>query len=111
MDFRLEWVKSKVTKYFGLKSDKYFHDMLSNSDDLEDQLYSFLDDDIVAQDESQKRFFYVYKDSFETLVEEEILVPEIGKKLIYSFQLEFFASFLTHDCKIYSITTHNKMNN
>ncbi|XP_045466201.1 dynein axonemal heavy chain 10 [Harmonia axyridis] len=80
MDFRLEWVKSKILKYFGLKSEKYFNDMLSNVDDLEDQIYSFLDDDIVAQDESQRRFFYVYKESFETLIEEEILVPEIVRK-------------------------------
>lgn len=76
-DFRRDWVKNKVTKYFGLPSDNYFEEMLENTDDLEDKLAAYLDDDFMYQEEN-KRFFYVYKTSYEKLIEEEIMVAEKG---------------------------------
>lgn len=76
-DFRRDWVKNKVTKFFGLSSGHYFEEMLENTDDLEDKLASYLDDDFMYQEEN-KRFFYVYKTSYEKLIEEEIMVAEKG---------------------------------
>lgn len=78
-DFRRDWIKNRVTQLFGLESGDYFEEMLAKSDDLEDQLASFLDDDFLKKDESLKRFFYVFRTSYEKLVDEEILVPEVGK--------------------------------
>lgn len=80
-DFRREWVKNTVTRVFGLSSGHYFEDMMASGDDLEDRLSSYLEDDQLDQElsTSNDRFFYIYRTSFEKLVEKEILVPEIGK--------------------------------
>lgn len=80
-DFRREWVKNTVTRVFGLSSGHYFEDMMASADDLEDRLSSYLEDDQLDQElsTSNDRFFYIYRTSFEKLVEKEILVPEIGK--------------------------------
>lgn len=77
-DLRREWIKQKVTTIFGLNSDSYFEEMMSNTEDLEDKLTAFLDDDFFARD-PHRSFFYIYKTSHEKLVEEEILVAEKGK--------------------------------
>lgn len=79
-DFRRNWIKNRVIKFFGLESGKYFEDMMNQNEDLEYLLASFLDDDFLKNDETGKRLFYIYKSSFEKLIDEEILVPEIGKK-------------------------------
>nr|XP_023021939.1 uncharacterized protein LOC111510260 [Leptinotarsa decemlineata] len=79
IDFRREWVKKKFTKFFGLNSNKYFEEMIENSDDLDDKLSSYLEDDYLTPEEN-KVFFYVYKTSHEKLVEEEIMVAEKVKK-------------------------------
>ncbi|XP_015836813.2 dynein axonemal heavy chain 10 [Tribolium castaneum] len=79
-DFRRDWVKNSVTKYFGLDSGEYFEKMMAQNDDLEYQLSSFLDDDFLKKDEAHRRLFYIYKTSYEKLVDEEIMVPEIVKK-------------------------------
>lgn len=78
VDYRREWVKKKVTTIFRLKSDSYFEEMMSNNEDLEDKLASYLDDDFFARD-GHKEYFYVFKTSHEKLIDEEILVPQIGK--------------------------------
>lgn len=78
-DFRRDWVKNSVTKYFGLDSGEYFEEMMAQNDELEYQLTSFLDDDFLKKDEAYRRLFYIYKTSYEKLVDEEIMVPEIGK--------------------------------
>lgn len=77
-DFRREWVKNTVTKFFGLSSDSYFEEMMMNSDDLEDKLAFYLDDNFLEQDDN-RQFLFIYKTAHEKLVEEEILVPETGK--------------------------------
>lgn len=85
IDYRREWIKDRVVKYLGLPEGNYFNDMLSADDgELEDKLDIFLDDDIVQPDENYKKFFYVYKTAYDKLVEEEILVPEIGKLYLFS---------------------------
>ncbi|KAL1513082.1 hypothetical protein ABEB36_002553 [Hypothenemus hampei] len=80
-DFRREWIKNTVTRVLGLSSGHYFEDMMASSDELEDRMSSYLDDDQLDQELSvhNNRFFYVYRTSFEKLVEKEILVPEIVK--------------------------------
>lgn len=80
-DFRREWVKNTITKVFGLSSGDYFENMMTSADELEDKLSSYLEDDLLDQELSStnNRFFYVFRTSFEKLVEKEILVPEIGK--------------------------------
>ncbi|XP_060518939.1 LOW QUALITY PROTEIN: dynein axonemal heavy chain 10 [Cylas formicarius] len=52
--------------------------MMLNGDNLEDKLSSYLEDDLLDQeiDSFNKRFFYVYKTSYEKLIEREILVPK-----------------------------------
>ncbi|XP_066245712.1 dynein axonemal heavy chain 10 isoform X2 [Euwallacea similis] len=81
-DFRREWVKDTVTKVLGLNSGHYFEDMMANTEELEDKMTSYLEDDQLDQELSvnNKRFFYVYRTTYEKLVEKEILVPEIVKK-------------------------------
>jgi hypothetical protein len=80
VDFRREWVKNSVTRFFGLDSGEYFEAMLAQNDELEYQLTSFLDDDFLKKDETYRRLLYIYKTSYEKLVDEEIMVPEIGEK-------------------------------
>ncbi|KAF7265371.1 hypothetical protein GWI33_021219 [Rhynchophorus ferrugineus] len=81
-DFRREWIKNTVTKFLGLNSGHYFEDMLANTDELEDKLSSYLEDDVLDQELGafNRRFFFVYRTSYEKLVEKEILVAEIVKK-------------------------------
>ncbi|KAH1015210.1 dynein axonemal heavy chain 10 [Dendroctonus ponderosae] len=81
-DFRREWVKNTITKVFGLSSGDYFENMMTSADELEDKLSSYLEDDLLDQELSNtsNRFFYVFRTSFEKLVEKEILVPEIVRK-------------------------------
>lgn len=75
-DYRLEWIKDKVTEYFGLNSGRYFDAMLeANDGELEDQMNSLLDDEIPDVD-SERRLFYVYKIKYERLVDVEIQVME-----------------------------------
>ncbi|KAJ8963303.1 hypothetical protein NQ318_018772, partial [Aromia moschata] len=78
-DFRKDWVKKKVTKFFGLKSEQYFEEMMATSEELEDKLDSLLDDDFLPQGEG-RRFFYVYKTTYEKLVEEQIMVAQKVEK-------------------------------
>lgn len=87
VDYRREWIKQQVVSYLGLPSGDYFEDMLSANDgELEFLLDAFLDEDVIAQNESHKRFFYVYRTTYEKLVDEEIMVPEIGTCLSSSIQ-------------------------
>lgn len=82
-DYRREWVKLRVTDCLGLPSESYFEDLMAANDgELEDLLTMFLDDDIIDQTDSHKKFFYVYRTPYEKLVDEEILVPEIGSYVI-----------------------------
>lgn len=79
IDYRREWIKEKVIHYLGLPEGNYFSDMLAADEgELESKFDMFLDDDIVDIQESHKKFFYVYKTAYDKLVEEEVLVPEIG---------------------------------
>lgn len=79
VDFRREWIKEQVVRYLGLPDGSYFDDMLAADDgELEEKLDAFLDDDILLPSEAYKKFFYVYKIAYDKLVEEEIMVPEIG---------------------------------
>lgn len=78
VDYRREWIKEKITKYLGLPDGTYFDDMLAANDgELEEKLDMFLDDDIMLPDESHKKFYF-YRTTYEKLVDEEILVAEIG---------------------------------
>ncbi|XP_066140827.1 dynein axonemal heavy chain 10 [Euwallacea fornicatus] len=78
-DFRREWVKNTVTRVLGLNSGHYFEDMMASSEELENKMTSYFEDDQLDQELSvnNKRFFYVYRTTYEKLVEKEILVPEI----------------------------------
>lgn len=90
-DYRREWIKQKVTRYLGLPSDSYFEDLMAANDgELEYLLDIFLDDDIITQHESHKKFFYVYRIPYEKLVDEEILVPEIGRHIFYRINTHYF---------------------
>ncbi|KAI4469012.1 dynein heavy chain [Holotrichia oblita] len=80
MDFRREWLKEKVCHSLGLDGDRYFEEMLAaGEDELDDQLSTFLEDDI-KEEESEKKLFYVYRTAYDRLVDKEILVPEVVKK-------------------------------
>lgn len=79
VDYRREWIKQKIMNYLGIPSGSYFEDMLAENDgELEYSLDVFLDEDILAQHESYKKFFYVYRTVYQKFVDEERLVPEIG---------------------------------
>lgn len=80
VDYRREWIKERVVQFLGLPEGSYFDDMLAADDgELEDKLDAFLDDDILQIRDSHKKLFFVYKTSYEKLVDEEILVPQIGR--------------------------------
>lgn len=89
-DFRREWLKNTVTKVFGLSSGHYFEDMMDSADELEDRLSSYLEDDLMDHElyNFNNRFFYIYKTTFEKLIEKEILVAEIGKLLVIVLSLK-----------------------
>lgn len=76
VDFRREWVKKKTLKMLGLKDDSYFNNMLASSQDLDEKLSLFLDDDFLRDED--REIFCIYKFSDEKLIEEEIMVPQIG---------------------------------
>lgn len=79
MDFRREWLKEKVCHSLGLDGDRYFDEMVAaGEDELDDQLSTFLEDDI-KEEESEKKLFYIYRTAYDRLVDKEILVPEVGK--------------------------------
>lgn len=81
MDYRREWVKDRVLKMTGLDSHQYFEDLMSANDgELDDKLLAFLDDDVPPTDPVANKLFYVYRVPYEKLVEEEILVAEVGKR-------------------------------
>lgn len=87
VDYRREWIKERVVQYLGLPDGSYFDDMLAAEDgELEEKLDTFLDDDILLTTDAHKKIFFVYKSSYEKLVDEEILVPEIGR--FYTVLLE-----------------------
>lgn len=88
LDYRRDWVVKTITKMFGLNSSHYFEEMVSNDEELEDALASFLDDDLMATTDLHKRLFYIYKTSYEKLVEEEIMVPEIGA-ISFKYSINF----------------------
>ncbi|KAF2892470.1 hypothetical protein ILUMI_13689 [Ignelater luminosus] len=80
-DHRREWVKDRVTKFLGLNSGDYFEDMMAaNEGELEEQLTSFLDDDLFQHSGIENKLFYFYRTSYDRLFEEEILVPQIVPK-------------------------------
>lgn len=79
VDFRREWVKKKTLKMLGLKDDCYFNNMLASSQDLDEKLSSFLDDDFLRDED--REILCIYKFSDEKLIEEEIMVPQTGKSI------------------------------
>ncbi|CAH2011047.1 unnamed protein product [Acanthoscelides obtectus] len=84
IDFRREWVKRKVTKYFGLPNDSWFEYMMANTDDLEDNLASYLDDDFFADGGSRRQIFYVFKTKRDKIIEEEVVEEVTGKFLQFT---------------------------
>lgn len=88
-DNRRNWLAKTVTKMFGLNSTNYFEEMVSNNEELEDALTSYLDDDLIKTTDFHKSLFYVYKTSYEKLVEEEIMVPEIGTLFTNKISVKF----------------------
>lgn len=95
MDHRREWIKDRILKMTGLDADEYFEDLMSaNDSELDDRLAAFLDDDIQPTDPIAERLFYVYRVPYEKLVEEEIMVAEIGK-----FSVSIYACFLITVCR------------
>ncbi|KAJ8973386.1 hypothetical protein NQ317_012102 [Molorchus minor] len=71
-DYRRDWVKKLVTKCFGFTSDHYFEEMMATSEELEDTLESYLDDDFLPQNED-RRFFLFEKPK-----------PEIGESVEFA---------------------------
>lgn len=91
VDFRRNWIKERVVQYLGLPDGSYFDDMLAAEDgELEEKLDIFLEDDILLQSDAHKKIFFAYKTSYEKLVDEEILVPEIGRLFIFKLNLYGF---------------------
>lgn len=84
-DFRREWVKKKALTMLGLEDEIFFNAMLERSEDLEEKLSSFLEDDIIHDEDRQ--IFCIYKTSHEKLVEEEIMVAHKGKS--FHFNISF----------------------
>ncbi|CAH1279940.1 unnamed protein product [Diabrotica balteata] len=80
-DYRREWIKNRITTFFGLPSCDYFEEMMTNKEELEEQFSSFLDDTVDTNE--RKAFFFLYKTSYEKLVDEEILVPQKGKTEVF----------------------------
>lgn len=79
-DFRREWIKQKVTDYFGLDSFDQFEEMMANEDnELEYELSNFLDEELDSETDSKKRIFYVYRTFYDKFIDQEIIVPEVGK--------------------------------
>lgn len=88
MDYRREWIKDRVLQMTGLDSHQYFEDLMeANDGELDDQLLSFLDDDVHPTDSSANKFFYVYRVPYEKLAEEEIMAAEVGtlKLILYQY--------------------------
>lgn len=80
IDYRRLWIKDRILTLVGLEAEEYFDDLMAANDgELDDKLEAFLDDDIFRTDEVDKKLFYVYRMPLERLVDEEILVAEIGK--------------------------------
>ncbi|CAH1165598.1 unnamed protein product [Phyllotreta striolata] len=71
VDFRLEWIKARVLKMLNLQGSQYFQEMLAKCEELEYELTQFLDEHHKTVTQG---FFYLYKTSYEKLVEEEIQV-------------------------------------
>lgn len=93
-DHRREWIKDRVTKFLGLNSGDYFEDMMvANDGELEEQLTSFLDDDLLQHSVIQNKLFYFYRTSYDRLFEEEILVPQIGMLEMFRLLQNLFKVF------------------
>lgn len=59
---------------------KLFDDALAeDSGHLWDQMISFLDDRTSGPHDVTTRLFFLYKTYYEKIVQEEVLVPEMGK--------------------------------
>lgn len=79
-DFRIEWMKWKILTFFGETDENLFNDMLSQNDgELKVKLQKFLNGVITDMTDSEKRLIFFYKSYYDKIVEEEILVPELGE--------------------------------
>lgn len=101
VDFRREWLKKKTLDFMGLQDEEYFDHMSAANKDFEEHLASFLDDEILRDED--REILYIFKSFQEKLIEEETMVPYTGnivKNFIYIFFC--FVTFIIY-CAIRSL--------
>lgn len=76
----MEWIKEKALKFMDETNGELFDDALAEDDGhLRDQMISLLDDKTSGLHDVTRRLFFLYKTYHEKIVQEEVLVPELGK--------------------------------
>jgi hypothetical protein len=79
-DIRMEWVKEKALKFMDETNGELFDNALAeNNGHLRDQMISFLNDETLGTHDVSRSVFFVYKTYYEKIMQEEVLVPALGK--------------------------------
>lgn len=76
-DYRLIWIREKVLTFLNEDNPELFNEMLlRDGGKVEDNLASFMNDEIFGPQDLHKRICYFYKTYYDKIVEEEIVVAE-----------------------------------
>lgn len=76
-DYRLIWIREKVLTFLNEDNPELFNDMLvRDGGKIEDNLVSFMNDEIFGPQDLHKRLCYFYKQYYDKVVQEEIVVAE-----------------------------------
>ncbi|KAK6624941.1 hypothetical protein RUM44_011805 [Polyplax serrata] len=76
-DYRLLWIRDKVLTFLNEDDPEVFNDLLvRDGGKVEDNLASFMNDEIFGPQDLHKRICFFYKTYYEKIIEEEVLVAE-----------------------------------
>jgi dynein heavy chain, axonemal len=76
MDYRIEWLKQKISAILGVDELEILEAALVDHDD---GIKEFFDAVITDYDDMDRRILYVYRTFYDKLIEEEIIVLEAGE--------------------------------
>lgn len=80
-DPRKLWIRDRTLAMTGVHNHRLFQEMiLANNGAVDDQLYKFLNENI-PQTEYDNRLFIVFKTYYDKIVDEKIIVRQLGKAI------------------------------
>lgn len=78
MDFRIEWLRHKLSCLLGVPEREYTEPVIIQ---YYDQIKSFFDDALDSVQDLEKRSFFIHRTFYDRMVEKEIVVMEAGESI------------------------------